>query len=202
MVDHLRGIDMNGKQQIRWGSGVMGIIAAAVLWFRPAEASRPYLPLVGSPPLRFQTVTTNYFVFDPKMFQPATHLLATASNTVNQVASPTNEVANTPLVPAPDTSVTLTASSRPAEPDYTQNYIPNPFRRYNFNFAAASASDLLAVTPQMITPYLRPEPNATNGLDHPGAVVFVPAEMQFTPPPTTITAESHPGESRATYSSP
>jgi hypothetical protein len=178
------------------------IIATAGLWLRSVGASRAYLPTVGAPPLRFQAVTTNYFVFDPKLFLPSTNLLATASNTVIQAASPTNTVATAMPAAVPEQSVTLTASSRPAEPDYSQNYIPNPFRRYNFNFAAASASDMLAVTPQMITPYLQPAPNATNALDHPGAVVFVPAEMQFTPPSTTISAENHPGESRATYSSP
>jgi hypothetical protein len=189
---------MNGRPQFRLLTGVICIIAAAAFFIRPAQAARAYLPTVGSPPLRFQAVTTNYFVFNPKLFQPATNLVATVSNVVNQ-ATATNDVA---VAPPPATNETLTASSQPAAPDYNQNYAPGPFRRFNFNFSTASASDLLTVTPQMITPYLKPDANVTNALDHPGAVVFVPAEMQFMPPPTTVTTESHPGESRATYRSP
>lgn len=187
---------MNGRPQFGLLTGVIGIIAAVAFFIRSAQAARAYLPAVGAPPLRFQAVTTNYFVFDPKLFLPPTNLVATVSNVVNQ-ATTTNDVA---VTPPPATNETLTASSLPATPDDNQNYIPRPFRRYNFNFSTASASDLLTVTPQMIAPYLKPDPNVTNALDRPGAVVFVPAEMQFTPPPTS--AESRPGESRATYRSP
>ncbi len=178
---------MKGRTQDRLLIGVICIIAAAVLWLRPAQAGRAYLATVGAPPLRFQTVMTNYFVFNPKLFAP-TNLVATTSNVVNQ-ADATNEVAI--ITPQPMASETITAVSQPAaiEPQF-------PLRRYNFNFAAASASDLLTVTPQMITPYLRPDVNPTNALDRPGAIVFVPAQMQFTPPPSTA------GESRTTYSSP
>jgi hypothetical protein len=78
----------------------------------------------------------------------------------------------------------------------------NAARPFNFSFAQAAASDLLAVTPQMISEYLKPDRNETNQLDAPGVVVFVPAQMQFAPTSTKTTATSHAGESRATYNSP
>jgi hypothetical protein len=62
--------------------------------------------------------------------------------------------------------------------------------------SSSSAGDLLTVTPQMITEYLKPDQKPADPADQKGAVQFVPAGMQFAPPPP-----SAPGESRATYKS-
>jgi hypothetical protein len=62
---------------------------------------------------------------------------------------------------------------------------------YNFTNPSSSASDLLTVTPQMITEYLKPVQTETNRTDQPGAVIFVPAEMQFMPPTPSAATESH-----------
>lgn len=61
----------------------------------------------------------------------------------------------------------------------------------------SSAGDLLPVAASMITEYLKPSQSqtATNRADRPGATVFVPLQMGFTPPVQSVP------ESRAVYKS-
>ena len=142
--------------------------------------------------------TTNYFVFDGKLPVPA-KAAETNSSTADLAAKPkateTNNVEvakqiSTPTVPmqnAPTTTAAVSSGNNP------------PSQYYNSDFSSPAASDLLTVTPQMINEYLKPDRNRSgNGanFDQPGAVVFVPAGIQFTPPVPKAS-----GESRATYHS-
>jgi len=90
------------------------------------------------------------------------------------------------------------SSDQPVSPGVSEENVAGgqneSIPRENFNFPPATASDLLTVTPQMIAQYLRPEPNTTNAMDRPGAVVFIPADMPFVPPPPRSSADS-----RASY---
>jgi hypothetical protein len=141
-----------------------------------------YLPTVGVPALRYQARSTNYFVFNPKLFTPAVVALETnSSRTVLAASSATNTtnvVASSAPVPAPVVNTNPTAA--PVQSDAGTKNIPPPY--FNSVFSGPAASDLLPVTSQMITDYLRPEKTETNHLDQPGVIVFVPAGMQFTPP--------------------
>lgn len=196
---NLNQAGMNGLIKYRHSTGVICLIVAGLFFVREVSAARAYLRVVGPPPLRFQAMTTNDFVYDPKLFSLEPKLAETVSNAVNQIAATATNADNSVAISPSVTNVNPVAVSPEIAADEGKNSAPH----FNFNFATASASDLLTVTPQMITQYLKPEANATNSLDRPGAVVFVPAEMQFSPP-TKITAVSRGiegNESRATYQS-
>jgi hypothetical protein len=196
---------MSGSPTYRRMTGAFCVVVAFFFLTQKTRAGRAYLQVVGAPGLRFQPAMTNYFVFDPKMFSPVIAPAETVSNAVNELATArvpaTNSTAISVPVPEAVTNVNPVATAPEIAAEPKKDYL----RPFNFSFSSASASDLLTVTPQMITQYLKPDVNETNQLDHPGAVVFVPAEMQFAPPPTKITAESRGiegNESRATYQSP
>jgi hypothetical protein len=179
---------MSGIFKSRKFIGVIGAIVAGFFAVREANGERAYLPVVGSPPLRFQAITTNYLVFNLESFtQPPKP--AAVSNAVAQIVAPvanaTNLIENSS--PIPVSLETNRVAARPETVTDTKNDSVLPF---NFANPSSSASDLLTVTPQMITEYLKPAQTETNRADQPGAVVFVPAELQFTPPTPNASAES------------
>jgi hypothetical protein len=186
---------MSGLLQWRKSVGVMGAIIVSLFAVREARAGSAYLASVGSPPLRFQALTTNRFVFALKTLAAAkpAEAPATASPLAAPAVSATNVVAlsNPIFIPLENTNP---VSVRPqAETDGKNDYdlpviSPNP---------SPAASDLLTVTPQMIAEYLKPAQNQAvpiNQTNQTGATMFVPAEMQFAPPTSKA-----PGESQATY---
>jgi hypothetical protein len=192
---------MNGLPIYRQLTGVICLMLVEFFCVHALAASRAYLPTVGVPPLHFQVMTTNDFVFDPKLFPPQPKPSETVSNAVNTLAASTNS-SNSIAVSQPDasslTNVNPVLAGAETATDERKDAVP----RFKFDFSSAAASDLLTVTPQMMMQYLKPDSTETNQLDRPGAVVFVPAEMQFAPPNTKITAESRGimgNESRATY---
>jgi hypothetical protein len=179
---------MSGIFKSRKFIGVIGAIITGFFTVLEANGERAYLPIVGSPPLRFQAITTNHLVFNLESFaQPQKP--AETSNAVTQIVAPVANATN--LVesssPASALSETNQAAAKPETVADTKNSSVPPF---NFASSPSSASDLLTVTPQMITEYLKPAQTETNRADQPGAVVFVPAEMQFTPPAPNASAES------------
>jgi hypothetical protein len=198
---HLNQAGMNGLPMYRQLTGMICLMLAEFFCVHAQAASRAYLPATGVPPLRFQIVTSNYFVFDPKLFPPQPKPSEIDSNAVNTLAASTNPTHSTaisqPVASSPANAGPLLVGAE-TSPDERKDAVSH----FKFDFSSAAASDLLTVTPQMITQYLKPDSAETNRLDRPGAVVFVPAEMQFTPPNTKITAEScgtMGNESRATY---
>lgn len=187
----------HGKSQ--W-PGALGALVALLCLLPTARAMVGYLPLLGPPPLRIWLATTNMFdysSFEAELAAKALAALAKGSGT-NPVAVP----ATNPNLPAAgetnELSVKKTATGKTDSTGTTQESVAGgqteSMRGGNFSFPAATASDLLTVTPQMIAQYLRPEPNTTNSMDRPGAVVFIPADLPFVPPPAKAGAES-----RATY---
>jgi hypothetical protein len=179
---------MNGLLKSHGFIGLTGAIAISLFAVPETRGERAYLPAVGSPPLRFQAITTNHFVFNLESFaQPPKP--AEISNTMAQAVAPpvntTNLVENPNSIPV--FSQTNQASVKPETVADTKNNSVPPF---NFANSSSSASDLLTVTPQMISEYLKPAQTEANRADQPGTVVFVPAEMQFTPPTPNASAES------------
>ena len=178
-------------------TGVVCAVVAAFSFAREAPAKFAYLPVVGVPPLRIEVVTTNefnYLAFN-ETFSAARTNPATAPNTDNSSATspsiPKTIANNNPDNPA---AANVLISTRSENGDDGEKDGRQPV---NFAFPSSTASDLLTVTPQMIAQYLKPDPTATNALDRPGAVVFVPADLPFTPP----APKSNP-ESQANYHSP
>jgi len=189
---------MNGLPKHLNLTGAVCAVVAAFSFACEAAAKSAYLPVVGVPPLRIEVVTTNefnYLAFN-EAFSAARTNLATAPtiNTDNSSATspsiPKTIAATANNNPAA-ANVLITAGSETGDDGEKDGRQPN-----NFAFPSSTASDLLTVTPQMITQYLKPEANETNQLDRPGVVVFVPADMPFMPP----TQKTVP-ESRAIYQS-
>jgi hypothetical protein len=190
---------MNQNQNPGRLKGAICAIAALFFGMLPTSAIVAYLPIVGPPPLRFELFTTNIFNYSQfkldlanrSPIKPAPQASTNSPSTVSQaITSPPTPLANTPTV----------ASAAGPSGNSEENVAGGenrPTPRENFNFPSSTASDLLTVTPQMIAQYLKPDRTATNALDRPGAVVFVPADLPFTPPTPKGNSES-----QANYHSP
>jgi hypothetical protein len=195
---------------------VIGIIIAGMFAVHEARGVGEYLPIVGPPPLRFQAVITNHFLFSLESSE-ATEEPEETSNTVTQLAAPAANVTNI-------IAVSNSISIAPAETNQTSvvtDETNNPETPVISSDSSPSASDLLTVSPQMITEYLQPAQRSrgwTNRRNQ-NTAVFVPLDMQFAPPTTNAPVESEaiynnynaaapatpapapaaPGESQATY---
>jgi hypothetical protein len=180
---------MNGFSKSCKFIGKICAVAASVFFVHETRGESAYLPSVGSPPLRFQVVSTNYFVFDSKPAAPAanpTKTSAVATTSATPTANHTNitEISN----PISNSSANTNQTSAADE----ENNSETPIIPIT---SSSSASDLLTVSPQMITEYLKPAQTVTDTkTNQPEPVIFVPVEMQFTPP-----APKSSSESRATY---
>jgi hypothetical protein len=175
--------------------------AAALCLTASAKSINAYLPIVGVPPLRFWVVTTNefnYSRFEAELAKVASKPpLASQTDTKAMIGAMagTNDVPLLAQSPAP--MMGNQTFSRPGSQQSGSGMEKESGQRESFAFPGTTASDLLTVTPQMIAQYLKPDPNATNSLDRPGAVVFIPADMPFTPPTPKGTPDS-----QAKYHSP
>ena len=168
--------------------GVILVTAAAVY---AACGERAYLPSVGVPSLRIQAATTNHLGFDLKSFLMPVKP-AVPSNAVAQAAAPA-AATNIPVVFNPVSASPGNTNQAPFMPPAVTDAKNNSEPPDITPISPPSASDLLTVTPQMITEYLKPGQNQTQ-TNQTGAVIFVPAQLQFAPP-----APNASGESRATY---
>jgi hypothetical protein len=178
--------------------------AAALCVAAPAKSINAYLPIVGVPPLRFWVVTTNEFNYSrfeaelAKVISKSPLASQTDTNAMIGAMAGTNDVTLLALSPAPMAQTTGNQTfSRLGSQQSGSGMEKESGQRESFAFPGTTASDLLTVTPQMIAQYLKPDPNATNSLDRPGAVVFIPADMPFTPPTPKGTPDS-----QAKYHSP
>jgi hypothetical protein len=189
--------------QRRWAGGLAMVVVSVFALDASGKHEYGYLPAVGPVPLRFVEVNTNFYVFDPELFALKVKTGETNSSLASTV--PTNAAPPMPT-PRPMAPTLIEAVSTP-----NQQVMPSlitvggpiyPGQNFNSDFSPAPASDLLPVTSSMITDYLKSDRNQTehgdhtNNLDQPGAVVFVPAQIQFTPPTPT-----GGGESKAIYRS-
>jgi hypothetical protein len=140
------------------------------------SSNTPYLKLVGPPPLRFEVITPNSPLFIAELALPKPN----NDNAVEETA--TNNLA------ADGNETKPAVGSTEANMD---GILGGPAK--NAVNPANAASDMLNITPQMITEYLKPDrseaPEA--GQFQPGQSILVPAELGFVPP--------MPGGSRAIY---
>jgi hypothetical protein len=202
--------------------GVIGAIIVgmfAVFGARGVNVLNAYLPIVGPPPMRFQAVITNHFHFNLESFE-ATEESVETSNTVTQLDASAANATNSPAVSNPifvSSAKTNQVSAATDEKNNSETPTISPI-------SSSSASDLLTVTPQMITDYLQPAQKGNgwaNRRNQSDTSVFVPLEMQFAPPtpntavkseaiynnynavspapPTPTLSPAAPGESQAIY---
>jgi hypothetical protein len=196
------------RQFCKW----IGLICAVVALFsfaHEAQGTYAYLPMVGAPALRIETATTNsfnYLAFSQALSALEAKTAAAVSNAATLAAAPAAKTNNSGAISyeAFSSAQAPVANNNPINANNPTVFVSAPMPgggnnsqgSLNFAFPSSTASDLLTVTPQMITQYLKPDANETNQLDRPGAIVFVPADMPFTPP----TQPNAPG-SRAIYQS-
>jgi hypothetical protein len=158
----------------------LAAVATVIILFAAQETRgiNAYLLQTGPSPLRF-----SLFAFVPASFDLPDSLVErqvpTNSATIAAPATTSAETnavaANLPPLPAPTINPSVPTTANPQN-----NSAPKP-----------AASDLLVVSPQMLTEFFKPVGNETNS---PGSE-NVPVPVGFTPP-------SAPPSSRATYNSP
>ena len=186
----------------RWDQrlGALGALMAVLYPLTETRAVVGYLTKVGPPPLRIWLTSTNVFDYSSFELELAAKAQAklNADSATNQVAITATEAnaepASSQNLSTLDKAVTDQNYSTGTSPDTGAGQQSGNMPRGNFNFPGTTASDMLTVTPQMIAQYLKPESYGTNTMDRPGAVVFVPADMPFVPPPVKANADS-----RASY---
>lgn len=134
----------------------------------PARGIHGYLTQIGPPPLRFSLATARFsFALPPVLVEkPApTNTAEIAATSTNAVETP----AETNVVAQPST---------PSLPTNTVAVAPNPNPEPNL-VGTPSASDMLVVSPQMLTEFFKPGSNETNSAN---TTVVLPAPVGFTPP--------------------
>jgi hypothetical protein len=159
-----------GRLNSRKFAFVAMLIACAAL---QARGDGVYLKRIGPSPLRFSLATATFSFALPSvlMDRPA------VTNSPELALAKTNSV---------DTNV-ATAQTSPASalstnniPALTNSILPNN------SSSTPSASDLLVVSPQMLTEFFKPGPDGTNSL----RTVIVPAPVGFTPPSVTPSSQA------------
>ena len=151
-----------------------------------ARGQNGYLEIVGPPAIRFETINTNEFLLAAKypMSPPPKPEPTNAANAVASDALTTNEVMK---MLEPETSSEAGNTSGPTN----QSTVIS---------VASGADDSMDTTPEMIMPYLDPDPHGAqlNQTNHPATTVFVPTWMGFVPTLLQYPVEPKT-ESKATY---
>lgn len=150
-----------------------------------AHGQSGYLEVVGPPAIRFETINTNEFLLAAKYpMSPPKPEPTNAANVVASDALTTNEVMK---MLEPETSVEAGNTSGPTN----QSTVIS---------VASGADNSMNTTPEMIMPYLEPDPHGAqlNQTNHPATTVFVPTWMGFVPTLLQYPVEPKT-ESKATY---
>jgi hypothetical protein len=180
----------------------MGIIMAGMFALFSARGATPYLPETGPAPLRFETAPSADAVLKWKPLlltpvqpetntnppAPAANISVDATNASDVVVSKTDSapVANTNSLVASVTNAPapVAVSEENSNTAAAVNVTPLP---------AGSENSVNPVTPQILAEFFKPGRGGKNGNN---AVVFVPADIQFTPP---VPQSQSANQSRAVY---
>jgi len=162
-------------------AGIMGLlkihkltVTAVTFALYAAQETRgnsPYLTQSGPPPLRFSVAMASMasFALPASLFPHSAATNATEAVSSKSITSQTNSIAPlTPLVTSPANNLFLTTGPEPL----------------NNSAITPSASDMLVVSPQMLTEYFKPGPEGTNSGNsaNSGNAVILPVAVGFTPP--------------------
>jgi hypothetical protein len=173
-------------------AAVIFAVFVGMMATQPARGENAYLRVVGAPPVRFQAMTTNNSWLAFKSSATVTKLAAN-SNVKKPTGTTSANITNSVVVF--HSTASLATNQTSVLPETVTDEKNSPETPVFSPNSSSSASDLLTVTPQMITEYLKPAAReAAPGAETNQSMVFVPAEMQFTPP-----APKASGESQATY---
>ncbi len=158
-------------------TAVMFLLLAA----QESRGFSAYLKQIGPSPLRFATATAapTSFVLPPALVEPQKPTNTTENAVSPSISEPTNAL---PTIPAPAIATNAAPAVSSTEP--AQKPTPTP-----------SASELLPVSPQMLTEYFKPTTENTNAPSSVVVPVITPLPVGFTPPLVKP-------PSRATYNNP
>ena len=140
-----------------------------------------YLKQTGPTPLRFSIATAvpTSFVLPAELVEPPKPTNTTEAAVSPAISTATNSMPVTPAsTPATNAQPTVSSTEPAAKPT------PTP-----------SASELLPVSPQMLTEYFKPVAESTNAASNVVVPVTTPLPVGFTPPLVKPA-------SRATYNTP
>jgi hypothetical protein len=159
-------------------------VAALLLALYAAQETRgftPYLKQTGPSPLRFSlgTAVPASFVLPAALVEPPK-----PTNTTDIAVSPVTSPQTNSIATAPTSTPTTNAQPSVSNTELPAKPTPGP-----------SASELLVVSPQMLTEFFRPAAEGTNAASTVIVPVTTPVPVGFTPP-------SVKPASRATYNNP
>jgi hypothetical protein len=171
-----KSFDIMGLLKIRNLAIVIAIIA---LYAAPeTRGNSPYLKLGGPPALRFSLAMVDL----ASLALPASLTEKPAPANTTEVAVNKADTTATNAVPLHTPAISSSADDLTIP---TNSILPNT------SPVTPAASDMLVVSPQMLTEYFKPGPDGTNSAN----TVILPVAVGFTPP-------SAKPSSRATYNSP
>ena len=159
------------------------VVAVMFLTFAAQEnrGFSAYLKQIGPSPLRFSLATAVplSFTLPQALVEPKKPTNTTEIAVSTAVSAPTNTVSAVPIsTPATNSEPTVLSAEMPPNP------APNP-----------SASEMLVVSPQMLTEFFKPAAEGTNSQSTVVVPVTTPVPVGFTPPLVKP-------PSRATYNNP
>jgi hypothetical protein len=151
---------------------IIPAIVIVLLAVQAVSGAEAYLASIGPPPLRFEYVDDNNALFLKELELPK--------------PAPVSE----PAMPAPQAEAnpetTIAASQPVAGSPADMSGVPFlPGAGKNGHHPDSSASDMLSISPQMISDYFKPysaEGDSESGPFQHGDQIFVPAELGFVPP--------------------
>jgi len=168
------------------------ILCVAVIGFflaQKARGEKAYLQIVGPPALRFQAPATNYSWFTGKLFELSAKVKNPSGKTALTV--PQANITNSVVVFHPTSIAPAKGNQVSGLPQIGANEENNSEMPVISPDSSSAASDLLTVSPQMITEYLQPAPKQDEAMGQTNSrVIFVPPEMQFMPPAPKVSGES------------
>jgi hypothetical protein len=156
----------------------IAIVTLALCVAHQTRAINAYLKETGPSPLRFSLAAA----VPASLALPDSLVERSTATNTTEVASPSTPSAETNAVAAQQSSASVVPGNAAIQTttDPQNSSSPTP-----------SASDMLVVSPQMLTEFFKPVGGGTNS----SGTVIVPVPVGFTPPSATPS-------SRATYHSP
>jgi hypothetical protein len=159
-------------------NGIVPAMEMVLLAMQSVSGAESYLKSVGPPPLRFEYVDNNNTLFLSELALPR----------LKPVAQPPMP----PPQPAANPETNSATSGTAVGAENGVPILPGPAK--NAPYPDSSASDMLSITPQMISEYFKPKQPESAPEPSPfqrGQSIFVPAELGFVPPTSGSRAIYH-----------
>jgi hypothetical protein len=174
-----------GRQRKLWRLAcVILVVTTAIAITHAFGGAIAYLPSIGPAPMRFEPVADPDAAFAWKLLRPLQPTTGSSAVTVPVAETVTNTTNGLVFMasPLPSTNDAIAAASTPAaDPGTSKNLETFPG---STALLASSDGSSSPVTAQILAGFFKPTAGAKNlgGTNLTGAVVFMPADIGFTPP--------------------